>query len=179
MSQIREVRFKDTGVTVSYISAVFHSHLLSSPLSSFFISLSAVFLDPNFILCFFFMALTLHYNVFLLISHLFMFLYFNSSAHFLSLSVFLCVPLFCFFPPYPSLLRHASIFIHLFMFLSSFICCITLPGSPSLHLFLALHPFPLLSWIFAELSRTPVAAWPIIPLFGAFLLFSSSSQIDV
>lgn len=95
MSQIREVRFKDTEVTVSYISAVFHSHLLSSPLSSFFISLSAVFLVPNFILCFLLMALTLLYIFSLLIIHLFVSL-FELFTHFPSLSVFLCVPLIRF-----------------------------------------------------------------------------------
>lgn len=39
-----------------------------------------------------------------------------------------------------------------------------LPVSPCLRLFLAPHPFPLLSRIFAELSRTPVAALTHNPL---------------
>lgn len=57
-----------------------------------------------------------------------------------------------------------------YLFCTIFRLCFLSPCFPA-----SLNPFPLLYWIFVELSRKPAAAQPVIPLFGTVLLFSSSS----
>lgn len=162
MTQIWEVKFNDTRAMDGFTSSFLHSVVNLS----FFLY---IFSPPLFFI---------HYLTF-------------SFWFFWPLPSNLSIPvIFSRFPPIFAPRSHApflrftcccALLSFAFLYFSKFIsfAASLLPVPPCLRLFLAPHPFPLLSRIFAELSRMPAAAWPIIPLFGALLLFSSSSQIDV